>query len=290
MNHFDEKTLNSLNAKIKKNEISVIPVIPLFGGMEFLLSFQSYRYIRIETDNCSVINPKTAGSVSLIESILEDYVSIFTNTEIIALDMRYIDECIKKNTDEELTRFFSKLSAVLSEQIREIIIICTRDNLKTTAGLLGRSDFNYVSVLELPDRNNFTCGNTECKESYSVTDSGLEYYLEEEKITEYRNYEKNIDRIWKNIIKIKNELLKYQIFEYSVREKNYELILLFTETEKIFQDILRTEKNIIISLEGKIKKDSVCRFFRSRIKVIETELFFLKTGLDNYFIEPDNCS
>ena len=258
--------------------------------MEFLLSFQSYLYMRIDRNNCSVINPKTAGSVSLVESVLEDYISIFTNTETIALDMRYIKICIEKDTDEEFIRFFSKLSAVLSEQVKEIIIISTSDNFKITGDLLERSGFNYVTVLSLPDRNNFTCRISDLEENYSVTDSGIEYYLEEEKITEYRNYEKKINSIWTNITKIKNELLKYQIFEYSVRVKNYELILLFTETEKIFQDILKKEKNIILSLEGKIKKDSVCRLFRSRIKVIESELFLLKTGLDNYFIEPDNCS
>ena len=245
--------------------------------------------MRIEENNCSVLNPKTAGSVSLVESIVDDYKSIFTNTGTIAFDMRYLDACLEKASEVDIIRFFSKLSAVLSEQTEEIIIVCTLDNYKMTMSLLGRSDFNYLTVLALQDRNNFTCGTADSKNSYSAEDSGMEYYLDKKGISEYRSYNKSINRMWENIIQIKTELLKYQIFEYSVREKKYELILRFSETEKIFQDILKAEKKIIPYLKGKIKNDSVCRFFRSRIKVIETELFLLKTGLDNYFIELDNC-
>ena len=245
--------------------------------------------MRINSDNCSVINPKTAGSVSLIESIVDDYKSIFTNTETIALDMRYFEICLDNVTEEELIRFLSKLSSVLAEQVSEIIIVGSLCSMKETMGILDRSCFNHLIMLPLNDRTNFSCTNNGENVSIAVCDSDFDFYMDKNAIAEYSLFNKNLSDIWKNIIKIKNELLKYQIFEYSVREKKYELILLFSETEKTFQDILKSEKYIVSCLEGKIKNDSICRFFRSRIKVIETELYLLKSGLDNYFIELDNC-
>ena len=245
--------------------------------------------MRIEKNNCSVINPKTAGSVSLIESVIDDYKSIFTNTETITLDMRYFDSCLKNVSEDELIRFLAKLSSVLKDQIYEIIIAGTVDSYKVIQKILKISDFKYSAVLSLADRNNFNSITDDRQNKITVTDSDFDYYLDEKSADKYRRFNENLSFVWKNIIKIKNELLKYQIFEYSVRDKKYELILLFSETEKIFQDILNSERYIVSCLKGKIKNDSICRNFRSRIKVIETELFLLKSGLDNYFIELDNC-
>ncbi len=289
VSHFDEKTVNSINNRLERNFGRIIPLIPLFGGMEFLLSFPSYLYMRIEKDNCSVLNPKTAGSVSIIESIVEDYKSIFTNTEYAAIDMRYLDLCLDKVSEDEIIRFFSKLSAVLEDLISGFIIVYSGENQERADKIFKKSGFKNYIIAYIESRKDFSCNCNYGNEKLEIRDTGPEFYLSENEVDKYRFYLSSIDKIWKNIIYMKDELLKYQIFEYSVRVKNFELILLFAETEKLFQDIVIKGGKLATGLKGKIKNDSICRMFRSRQKVIETELVFLKSGLDNYFIELDNC-
>ena len=70
------------------------------------------------------------------------------------------------------------------------------------------------------------------------------------------------------------------IFIYEIRKEK-----LFSSESKNTGCCFNNSEN----LKWKIKNNPVCRIFHVNRKVIETELFFLKTGLDNYFIELDNC-
>ena len=286
---FDEKTICSINERQKGKKCSIIPLIPLFGGMEFLLSFPSYLYMRIDRNNCSVINPKAPGAVSIIESIIEDYLSIFTNTQSVAFDMRYFDLCLEKVNGNDLVRFFSKIYSVLKNQINDFIIICRNNCIDRIFDLLSEAGFENYRAACLDDRKSFKCSKTEPDKFISIADSGTEYYFDGKEKEEYQQYLKKSGRIWENIIDIKNELLKYQIFEFSVRVKNFDIIQLFSETEDLFSIILSDGKYLSSLLKGKIRYESVYRLFRRSEKVIEYELGLIKAGLDNYFIELDNC-
>ena len=296
VNHFDEKTIKSVNERIILNKCEIIPLVPLFGGFEFLLSFPSYLYLRIEKNNCSILNPKAAGSVSVIESIVEDYKALFTAADKIALDMRFFDTCFKNISREDLDRFLCSLSSALDSIVSEYLIICKPESSRKISECLSSAGFKKFSAVSFEKSNNYISKErpsnyncTLCGEHINIIDSGLSFYFNERDNEKYLYYLKRIENIWHNIISIKNELFKYQIFECSVRVKDFKLMLLYSETENIFKEIINLEAGLSDILRGKIKSSSICRLFRSRRNVLETELFFLKTGLDNYFIEPDNC-
>jgi hypothetical protein len=287
VSHFDEKTINSINNRINRNDADIVPLIPMFGGMEFLLSFPSYLYMRLERKNCSVLNPKIPGAVSIIESIVEDYKSIFTKTETIALDMRHFSSVHEKTSELELERFFSKTAAVLDELVSGIIIFCTEKDKKSLKSSLEGSGFNNFTLAPV---KNFMCLDfVSEKDGFEIIDSGLYYFLDDGDKDKYTLYLDSINKIWDNIQVLKKGLLSCQIFEYVVRVKKYDLCLLFEETEIIYQNLISEGDYLAEKLKGKIINDSVCRMFQVNRKVIETELFFLKTGFDNYFIELDNC-
>ena len=258
--------------------------------MEFLLSFPSFVYMRLDKSNCSVLNPKAAGAVSIVESLIDDYISIFTSADTVALNMSLFSLCCDKVSEKELCVFLSKIHSVLKGKINRYIIFCTKKDTVILDRMLREAGFrNYDLVIS----SEFVSGRyefvfAERDSNIEILQPGLDFYLSESDRKVYQEYCSEIESVWKIIHFLKKELFRYQIFEFIVREKKYNLKLVLSELEIKYNIIVSKSDYLGKNLEGKVKTDSIGRFFQIENRVIENEIYFLKTGLDNYFIELDN--
>lgn len=261
--HLDEKTVTAFGSRNSGAEI--IPVIPFAGGMEFILSFPSYTHLRFK-DSVSVINPETPGAMLLIESIIDDYLSLLSGrTKSLAINMSmptFFDNCPKTGAAAEMV-----VSLVRKySDIRQFFLLGKEKDsklLKNMAVAAGSGCRVCIVTEKNADMQTY------------------QFFLDEKEMETVGLLEKYISDAWKLIRALKKQLFnnkfRSSVFYYRLSSVagNHESLV------DIFSKIVKTSDIIKERLNGILNISTIERLFDSDIAVIKTELHQIENDIDN---------
>ncbi len=268
--HLDEKTITAFDTNIKNKNFCIIPLFPFIGGMEFLLSFFSYKHLRLE-GNYSSIDPEAAGAESFLKDIIDDYTSIFSNTRYAAFNLTMAYLLNSNNIKKAVSQIISDITD--ENNFEEIFLVGYRASLEVINNIKYLINNDNIRI--------FIIDKTETDFIKNKIETATPFFYIEDKNKEIiYKYEKELKKAWDIIIFLKTVLNKTQ-YKPCLYYNISTIFSYYKELVDIFSKIGKTVTIIKEALAGRLNKGSLDNYFNSRLALIKTEMMKINCDIEN---------
>ncbi len=275
--HIHEKTITALSGRMKNSIFSILPVFPLIGGMDFLLSFPSYCHLRLD-EYCSALNIESAGALLLLNEIIDDYTSLACNTDEAAFNLTAVSSL--KN-EKRINQTADVISSVLvsNPQFRIIYLVGYKKDLILIEKIKKNINFKDMAVLFMNDYPEYINSGNIGKGD--LTSAEPVFFLPDNVKQLMESYNLDIKYAWDLLRFLKSGLYK---IKYSLAIPYYEFSTLSVcnkELVDLFSKIVKTTGIIKKNLDGRLNKNNINLYFDSATGIIKKEIMLIKYDIEN---------
>jgi len=275
--HIHEKTITALIGRKKNSIFSILPVFPLIGGMDFLLSFPSYCHLRLD-EYCSALNIESAGALLLLNEIIDDYTSLACNTDEAAFNLTAVSAL---NNEKRISQTADVISSVLANnpKFSRIYLLGYKKDLILIEKIKKNINFKNMALLFMNNypeyMNSGHAGNS------GLTTAEAVFFLPDNVKKLIEGYNLDIKYAWDLLRFLKSGLYK---IKYSLAIPFYEfstLLVCNTELVDLFSKIVKTTGIIKQNLDGRLNKNNINLYFDSATGIIKKEIMLIKYDMEN---------
>ena len=275
--HIHEKAVTALSDRIKNSSFSILPVFPLIGGMDFLLSFPSYCHLRLD-EYCNALNVESAGALLLLNEIIDDYTSLACNTDEAAFNLTAVSSL---NNEKRINKTADVISSLLvsNPQFRSIYLVGYKKDLILIEKIKKNINFKNMAVLFINDYPEYM--NSDNSGKGDLTTAGPIFFLPDNVKQLMTGYNLDIKYAWDLLKYLKSGLYK---IKYSLTIPYYEFSTLSvcnSELVDIFSKIVKTTGIIKKNLDGRLNKNNINLYFDSATGIIKKEIMLIKYDMEN---------